>query len=133
MTSRERVQAAVNHQPVDRVPIDLGAMRASGISSVVYHQIKARLGISTPTKVHDPMQILAELEPEFLDHFHVDVLPLEATTADWADADAGKTALLLEGEGLKKAIHRAEAGAGDERVGNIVADAHLPPRRRAAV
>ena len=88
MNSRERVWAAVNHQPVDRVPIDLGAIRATGINAVVYHKIKQRLGIDTPTKIHDPMQILAELEPEVLDHFHVDVLPLEASTAEWADADA---------------------------------------------
>jgi uroporphyrinogen-III decarboxylase len=88
MNSRQRVLAAVNHQPVDRPPIDLGAMRASGISAVLYHKIKQRLGINTPTKIHDSMQILAELEPEIIEHFHIDVLPLEAATATWADADA---------------------------------------------
>lgn len=88
MNSRERVLAAVNHESVDRPPIDLGAMRASGINAVLYHRIKQRLGIDTPTKIHDSMQILAELEPEMIEHFHVDVLPLEAATAAWADADA---------------------------------------------
>ncbi len=62
MNSRERVLAAVNHRAVDRVPIDLGAIRATGINAVVYHKIKQRLGINTPTKIHDSMQILAELE-----------------------------------------------------------------------
>lgn len=88
MNSRERVLAAVNHQPVDRVPIDLGAMRASGINAVLYQTIKRRMGLHTPTKVYDNMQILAELELEVLDRFHIDVLPLEAATATWADADA---------------------------------------------
>ncbi|MHC4403296.1 MAG: uroporphyrinogen decarboxylase family protein [Planctomycetota bacterium] len=88
MNSRERVLAAVNHRAVDRVPIDLGAIRATGINAVVYHKIKERLGINTPTKIHDSMQILAELEPEIIEHFHVDVLPLEAATAIWADADS---------------------------------------------
>ena len=88
MTSRERVLAAVNHKPVDRVPIDLGGIRASGINAVVYHRMKQRMGLDTPTKIHDSMQILAELEPEFIDHFNQDVLPLETATATWADADA---------------------------------------------
>jgi uroporphyrinogen decarboxylase len=89
MSSRERVQAAVEHKPVDRVPIDLGAIRATGINAVVYNKIKQRSGINTPTKIHDSMQILAELEPEFIEQFHLDVLPLEGATAAWADADAG--------------------------------------------
>jgi len=88
MTSRERVFKAVNHEEPDRVPIDLGAMRASGVNAVVYHKMKVRMGLDTPTKVHDPMQILAEIEPEFIERWHIDVLPLEAATADWAVMEA---------------------------------------------
>jgi uroporphyrinogen decarboxylase len=36
MTSRERVQRAVNHQEADRVPIDLGGMKASTIAVEAY-------------------------------------------------------------------------------------------------
>jgi len=88
MNSRKRVQNAVNFRPVDRVPIDLGGIRASGINAVVYHQLKGRMGIDTPTKIHDSMQILAEIEMAMLDRLHVDVVPLEATTAAWARQDA---------------------------------------------
>ena len=88
MNSRERVTAAVNFQAPDRVPIDLGAIRASGINAVVYDQLKKRMGIDTPTKIHDAMQILAELEMDVIDRLHVDVLPLEAATAAWARQDA---------------------------------------------
>ena len=90
LTSRERVLRAVNFQRPDRVPIDLGAIRASGINSVVYDQLKRRQGLRTPTKIHDSMQLLAELEPEMIDRLHVDVLPLEAPTADWAAAPAAQ-------------------------------------------
>ena len=38
MTSRERVLRAVNFQDTDRVPIDLGAMKASGISVKAYNR-----------------------------------------------------------------------------------------------
>ena len=57
VTSRERVLKAVNFERPDRVPIDLGSTRASGISADLYDRLKKRLGIKTPTKVCDPMQI----------------------------------------------------------------------------
>ena len=88
MNSRERVLRAINFQQPDRVPIDLGGIRASGINAVVYDQLKQRMGINTPTKIHDPMQILAELELEVLDHLHVDVVPLEAASSTWARQEA---------------------------------------------
>ena len=90
MNSRERVLKAVNFEEPDRVPIDLGGLRASGINAVVYHEMKRRMGLDTPTRVHDSMQILAELELEFIERFHIDVLPLEASTADWALQDASE-------------------------------------------
>jgi len=87
MTSRERVLKTVNFEEPDRVPIDLGAIRASGINAVVYDEMKRRMGLDTPTKIHDPMQILAEVEPEFIERWRVDVVPLEASTAEWAVQD----------------------------------------------
>ena len=84
MNSRERVLKAVNFQKPDRVPIDLGGIRASGINAVVYDKLKKRMGIHTPTRIHDTMQILAELEMEVIERLHIDVLPLEPTTAQWA-------------------------------------------------
>lgn len=83
MNSRQRVLRAVNHQKPDRAPIDLGALRASGINAVVYHQLKQRLGLHTPTKAHDVMQILAEVELEAIHRLHIDVIPLESTDIDW--------------------------------------------------
>ncbi len=87
MNSRQRVQKAVNFETPDRVPIDLGSIRASGINAVVYDKLKKRMGIDTPTRIHDSMQILAELEMEVIDRLHVDVLPLEPMTAGWARQD----------------------------------------------
>ncbi len=74
MTSRERVMRAINHQPPDRVPIDLGATRQSGISASAYHQLKQRLNLHTPTRVVDLIQFLAEVEQPILDRFGVDVV-----------------------------------------------------------
>ena len=88
MNSRERVLRTINFQKPDRVPIDLGAMRASGINAVVYDRLKKRMGISTPTKIHDALQILAEVEIEVLNRLHVDVVPLDAGDVAWVSQDA---------------------------------------------
>ena len=74
MTSRERVLCAINHQKPDRVPIDLGATRQSGISASSYHKLKQHLGITTPTKVPDLIQFLADVEQPILDRFGVDAV-----------------------------------------------------------
>ena len=99
MTSRERVLKAVNFEEPDRVPIDLGGMRASGINAVVYTRLKERLGLHTPTKIRDKLQILAEVELDVVDALQVDVVPLEPSLARWAsqDADAGVRKRLFEG------------------------------------
>ena len=44
MTSRERVLAAVAHKEPDRVPLDHGSMRSTGIMAIAYNRLKAHLG-----------------------------------------------------------------------------------------
>ena len=77
MTSRERVQAAVEFRKPDRVPIDLGGMKASGINALSYARLKERLGIRTPTRILDPRFMIAVVEEEVLSPFHADVLPVD--------------------------------------------------------
>ena len=77
MTSRERILAALNHQETDRVPIDLGATNATGISAVVYRKLKEKLGIKTgDIRVFDIMQQLAVVEAEVLDALGADCVML---------------------------------------------------------
>ena len=54
------------------------------------------MGINTPTRIQDAMQILAEIEPEVLDRLHIDVVPLDVSGAAWAQMDAK--------QGLKKKL-----------------------------
>ncbi|HCV24464.1 MAG TPA: uroporphyrinogen decarboxylase family protein [Candidatus Latescibacteria bacterium] len=89
MNSRERVLKAINFEKPDRIPIDLGAIRASSINAVVYDQLKKRMGIDSPTKIHDTMQILAEVELDVLKRVHADVVPLDAGDAIWPGQPAG--------------------------------------------
>lgn len=90
MTPRERIVAAVNHRPSDRIAIDLGSTPSSGISAVAYANLKKALGMSSGhTRVYDVVQQLAEPEPGVLDRFGVDVIDIGRafTTADtdWYD------------------------------------------------
>ena len=43
MTSRQRVLKAINHEPVDRVPIDLGMHYSTGISAFAYWNLREHL------------------------------------------------------------------------------------------
>ena len=78
MTSRERVLAAFAHQPVDRVPIDLGATRQSGISVFAYAPLKLhlRLAAQRPVRVLDVSQMLADIDPEVARRFGADCVAL---------------------------------------------------------
>ncbi len=76
MNSRQRVIAALQHRQPDRVPIDLGGTRQSGIAASTYRQLKQRLGISSPTRVYDVYQMLAEVERPVMERFGADVIGL---------------------------------------------------------
>lgn len=77
MNSRERVLAALEHREADRVPIDFGGMRSTGITAIAYNKLKKHLGMrGGKTMLFDIMQQLAEPEEEILKRFHVDVVAL---------------------------------------------------------
>jgi len=77
MTSRERVLQAIQHKEPDRLPIDLGGMASTGIMAIAYDRLKKHLGITSgDLRVFDTPQQLAEVEPEILSRFGVDVISL---------------------------------------------------------
>ena len=77
MTSRERVLRAISHSEPDKVPIDLGAMRSTGIAAVAYAGLKKYLGITGGSNdVYDVVQQLAQPEDSILDYFETDVIDL---------------------------------------------------------
>jgi uroporphyrinogen decarboxylase len=77
MISRERVLAAVEHRPVDRVPIDFGGHRSSGIMAIAYARLKRHLGIASgDVYVYDVIQQLAIVEPPVLDELGVDTVEM---------------------------------------------------------
>ena len=75
MRSRERVQSALNHVEPDKVPVDFGGHRSSGIMAQAYVRLREILGLP-PSKifVYYFIQQLAMIEDDVLDILGVDVV-----------------------------------------------------------
>jgi uroporphyrinogen decarboxylase len=85
MNHRERVMAAIHHQEPDRLPVDLGGMRSTGIMAQSYAALKNHLGITEgDLYIFDTMQQLAYVEAPVRERFGCDVVILdEGLVAGW--------------------------------------------------
>jgi uroporphyrinogen decarboxylase len=89
LTHRQRVLTALNHHQPDRVPIDFGGHRSSGIAATFYPRLRRALGLEPrPVRVYDPTQQLAIIDEDVLDCLGVDTIELGRGLAlreqDWA-------------------------------------------------
>ena len=99
MTSRKRIEEAINFRETDRVPVDLGGMKASGIAVSSYHRLKKYFGLTTETKVLDTRLMIAEVEEEVRQRLRVDVVPLDLESAvRWAKNEAWLPKRLFDGQ-----------------------------------
>lgn len=79
MTSRERINATLNHKEPDRVPLDLGGSTVTGMHATTVYALRQAMGLDrpgTPVKVIDPFQMLSEIKPDLMDALGVDVVAL---------------------------------------------------------
>lgn len=77
MTSRERLQAALDHQQPDRVPVDLGATFVTGIHVTALAKLRRAVLGEQPghrIKVCEPYQMLGEVDDELRAALGIDVL-----------------------------------------------------------
>ncbi len=72
MKSRERLLRALNHQEVDRVPIDLGGTQNSTLCSGIADKFKRFLNIDLPRNPLSPIFETAKIEEEVLRKLPVD-------------------------------------------------------------
>lgn len=129
MTSREIIRAALNHEQPERVPIDFGGHRSSGIAAIAYAKLKKALAISAgDVYVYDMVQQLAIVEPEVQDAVGADVVELgrgfmqdDSEWKDWTLPDGtpckipgfinvekrGNDSYLLSDDGVDLAIQKA--------------------------
>lgn len=88
MTSRERVMLACNHKEADRVPIDCGAMRSTGVSAIMFNKLMNHFGRKDPCLMYDYQQQLAYTGDWLRERFHIDAIDVGEgfigdLTKDW--------------------------------------------------
>src|SRR5271157_687325 len=79
MTSRQRVNLALQHQEADRIPLDLGASAVTGMQVDTVYALRQALGLDkpgTPVKVVEPYQMLGEIGSDLREALGVDVVGL---------------------------------------------------------
>ncbi|MDI7275221.1 MAG: uroporphyrinogen decarboxylase family protein [Anaerolineae bacterium] len=80
MTSRERVQYALEHQEPDRVPFDVGSGSSTSIVIEGYDNLKRHLGVSGETQVLNKAFRVARLDEAVLKRLGSDLRPLAVRT-----------------------------------------------------
>ncbi len=80
LTSRERVLKALNHEQVDRLPIDIGGIHnISSLHIAAYEKLLKHLGHNSETKLSSLLSQTAFLDDYMRQRFKVDCYPLYRT------------------------------------------------------
>lgn len=84
MTSRERVQKAIVYEEPDRVPIDIGGTKVTGICIDAYVELKDYLQIKDETPiVYEQFGMLARISEKVKQRLYADVVELENVSEAW--------------------------------------------------
>lgn len=76
MTSRQRLQAALDHVQPDRVPVDFGSTAVTGMHVSIVHRLRQRI-LGDPefrVKVIEPYQMLGEIDDALRAALGIDVI-----------------------------------------------------------
>jgi len=76
LTSRQRMRMALNREEPDRVPVDFGASRITGISAIAYRNLIRHLHWEEAIRVYDIKQQLAEPSLQVINRLGGDVVQL---------------------------------------------------------
>ena len=76
MTSRQRLQAALEHKPVDRLCVDFGAGGQTGMGICAVDRIRKEItgDVDYRVKICEPFQMLGEIDEELRKALHLDVV-----------------------------------------------------------
>ena len=80
-TSRERLQLTLEHKDPGKVVVDLGSTPISGINANALARLRAALGLEDrPVRVHEPLQLLGEVEEDLRQALGIDVVGVTSDT-----------------------------------------------------
>ncbi len=80
MTSRERVEKAINHKRPDRIPLDLGSTPVTGMAASSVWKLRRALGLKDErVKIVEPYQMLGEIDEDLKEFLGVDCVGLNPT------------------------------------------------------
>jgi uroporphyrinogen decarboxylase len=82
LTHRERIAAALDHREPDRVPLDVGTARFSGMIKGAYERLVEHLGFGEPGAIIDRMQQVVEVDERVLAHLGADARALAQGAPD---------------------------------------------------
>ena len=77
ITSRDRVELALQHKEADRIPLDLGGTMVTGMHVSTVYKLRQALGLDapgTPVKVIEPYQMLGEIKRDLIAALRADVV-----------------------------------------------------------
>ena len=84
MSSRERVWRAINFQEPDRVPIDIGGTKNTGLCIDAYAELVKYLGFDLgPAKVYEQFMMLGRMDEPVRRRLACDVIELENPSENW--------------------------------------------------
>lgn len=122
---------ALNHEETDRVPMDLGSSRSTGINANAYQNLKRHMGIASETVCFDVKQDLAYPDFELLRRLGIDVVILPRLVPSVGVRIDRLTHGQLPCNGgeclLSEAFHPVDIGGGTE--GLYDAEGHLLAKR----
>jgi len=75
MTSKERLQAVLNHTQADKIVVDFGSTPTTGIHVLAVENLRRYYGLDEkPVKVTEPFQMLGEVEADLQEALEIDVI-----------------------------------------------------------
>ncbi|MFH0755865.1 MAG: uroporphyrinogen decarboxylase family protein [Bacteroidota bacterium] len=81
MNSRENFLKTLNHEQAHRVVVDFGATPVTGIHALLVEKLRDHFCLEKkPVKVHEPYQMLAEVEDDLMEAIGVDVIGISPST-----------------------------------------------------
>jgi hypothetical protein len=92
MTSRQRVQAVLNRQEPDRVPIGLCECSGIGIHAITIYRLRQALGLDSPgtgVKVVEPFVMIGEIKPDLMEALGCDVVAVPGKTNSFGFPNEG--------------------------------------------